>query len=81
MDQNSHLPKARVQQQPRDEPGARRYHATRPPLGVGAAQQCAAPNSLRLACGLRGCVILAQNSHLPKVGAARRPHGRPGLCR
>ena len=39
---------------------------------------CAAPNSLRLACGLRSCVNKAQNSHLPEFGAARQPHGRPG---
>ncbi len=39
---------------------------------------CAAPNSLRLACGPCSCVNKAQNSHRPVFGAARQPHGRPG---
>ena len=52
-----------------------RWAPARP--SVGATQQCAAPNSFRLACGPRSCVSKAQNSHLPEFEAARQPHGRP----
>ena len=67
-------------QQPHGEPGARN-HAMRAPLGVGAAEQCASPPALRLACGLRGPAQTHQSSHLREAGAMRQPHGEPSVRR